>query len=120
MSLSIKNWQDPVKGVVGLWLIGSPWILGYQSEVVPTWNAVTLGILVAAVALIALYRSIAWMEWVNVALGVWLVISAWLLGFGSVAMALWNAVIAGVVVAALALWALANDKNTGGWWRPAT
>jgi hypothetical protein len=30
-----------------------------------------------------------------------------------------NAVIVGVVVLALAIWALGTDKDIGGWWSPA-
>jgi hypothetical protein len=120
MSMSIKHWQDPVNLILGLWLVVSPWALAFEAEANPTWNAVILGILIAAVALIALFRVMAWEEWVNLALGVWLVISPWLVGFSDLVAAMWNAVIVGAVVAVLALWALGTDKDIGGWWSPAT
>jgi SPW repeat len=77
-------------------------------------------VLVAAVALAALVRVMAWEEWANLVLGVWLVISPWMLGFSGLVAAMWNAVIVGAVVAVLALWALGTDKDIGGWWSPAT
>ena len=125
---SIKHWQDPLNLILGIWMIVSPWVLRYQTDMTlnavmsnaATSNAVLLGILIAAAALVALFRVMAWEEWVNVVLGVWLVISPWVLGFSSLATAMWNAVIVGIVVAVLALWALGTDKDIGGWWSPAT
>ena len=120
MAKTVKHWQDPVNLLLGLWLIASPWALGFSAEVNPTWNAVIFGLLIAAVSLVALFRVMAWEEWVNLAAGIWLLISPWVLGFSGIAMALYNAVIVGVVVAVLALWALGTDKDIGGWWSPAT
>ena len=118
--MSIKHWQDPLNLILGLWLIASPWVLEYNGEANPTLNAVIVGVLIAAAALFALYRVKAWEEWGNIAFGVWLVISPWILGFSALQSALSNAVIVGVLVALLALWALATDKDIGGWWSPAT
>ena len=119
-NVSVKHWQDPVNLVLGVWMIVSPWVLRYQAETTPTGNAVILGVLIAIAALIALFRVMAWEEWVNVAFGVWLLVSPWILGFSGIAAAMTNAVIVGIVVAALALWALGTDKDIGGWWSPAT
>ena len=101
-------------------MIVSPWALNYSADKNPTWTAVTLGILIGLAALFALYRVMAWEEWGNVVLGVWLVISPWVLSFSNITTAMANAVIVGVVVALLALWALGTDKDIGGWWSPAT
>ena len=120
MTMKMKHWQDPVSVVVGLWLLISPWALQHQAEGNPTWNAVIVGVVVAAIALYAMFEVMAWEEWANAALGVWLVISPWVLGFSALAAAMWNAVIIGVVIAALALWTLGTDKDIGGWWSPAT
>jgi 2-polyprenyl-3-methyl-5-hydroxy-6-metoxy-1,4-benzoquinol methylase len=54
--MAIKHWRDPVNLILGLWMIVSPWALTYQAEANPTWNAVILGILIAAVALVAVFR----------------------------------------------------------------
>ena len=117
-TIAIKHWQDPVNLILGLWMVVSPWALTHQAETNPTWNAVILGILIAAVALGALFRVMAWLEWGNVVLGVLLVLSPWILGFSGLVAAMWNAVIVGAVVAVLALWALRADKDIGG--GPAT
>lgn len=119
MSMKIKHWQDPVNLVIGLWMLASPWVLAYQAEARPMWNSVIVGLLIAAVALYAMYQVFAWEEWTNVVLGAWLVISPWVLGFSGLYAAMLNAVVAGAIVLVLALWALATDKDIGGWWSPA-
>jgi hypothetical protein len=118
--MAIKHWQDPVNLILGLWMLVSPWVLKFQAETTPTWNAVTLGVLIAAAAVVALFRVMAWEEWANLVLGVWLAISPWVVGFSGLVAAMWNAAIAGAVVAVLALWVLATDKDIGGWLSPAT
>lgn len=118
--MTIKHWQDPAALMLGLWMAASPWALGFEAEMNPTWNAVLVGILVTIVALFALFGVRAWQEWANVVLGVWLVVSPWMVGFSALVPAMWNAVIVGAVIAVLALWALATDKDIGGWWSPAT
>lgn len=119
MSMSVKHWQDPANIVLGLWLVISPWILSYQTETSALWNALIVGALVAALAAYELFEVKAWEEWTSVALGVWLVISPWVLGFSMMTAAMWNAVIVGLAVAVLALWALGTDKTLGGWWSHA-
>jgi hypothetical protein len=119
MSMKIKHWQDPVNLVVGLWMIASPWLLAFQAETLPMWNSVVLGVLIAAVAFYAMFQVFAWEEWANAVFGAWLVISPWVLGFSGLYAAMVNAVVAGAVVLALAVWALATDKDIGGWWSPA-
>jgi SPW repeat len=118
--MSIKHWQDPINLILGIWMIVSPWVLRYSTDANPTWNAVILGILIGVAALFALYRVMAWEEWGSVVLGVWLVISPWVLGFSANTNAMSNAIVVGIIVAVLALWALGTDKDIGGWWSPAT
>jgi hypothetical protein len=117
--MKMKHWQDPVNLIAGIWMIVSPWVLAHVAETRPTWNAVVLGILIAAVAFSALFEVFAWQEWANVLFGGWLIVSPWVLGFSAVLMAMVNAVVVGAVVAVLALWALGTDRDIGGWFSPA-
>jgi hypothetical protein len=39
MAIQVKHWQDPVNLILGLALLASPWVLGYQGEQSATWNA---------------------------------------------------------------------------------
>ncbi|MDI3270669.1 MAG: SPW repeat protein [Bacillota bacterium] len=45
-----------------------------------------------------------WQDWAGVILGVWMFLSPWILGFSAEAGIMWNAVIVGILAAALALW----------------
>lgn len=99
-----RQWQDAVNIVLGLWLIASPWVLGYAAQTTPAWNAYVLGVIIAVAAIAALVAFHAWEEWVNVALGVWLVVSPWILGFSGLTTALWNQIVVGVLVGGLAFW----------------
>lgn len=120
MTAKMKHWQDPVNLILGLWMIVSPWLLGYESEAAATSNAVILGIVIAVLAALELFNVTAWEEWGNFVLGLWLVISPWVLGFRSVSSAMSNDVVIGILVAVLAIWALGTDKDIGGWWSRTT
>lgn len=113
----LKHWQDPVSFALGVWLVFSPWVLNFQSETGAMANAVIVGLLLLAAALGAIFMPRAWEEWSEFALGLWLIASPWALGFNALYAARLNAVIVGLIVAALALWVLLSDKEYSGWWR---
>lgn len=113
MSFKVKHWQDVGNLIAGIWMIVSPWALAYQAEPRPMWNAVILGLVIAAVALSALWQVFAWQEWVNIVLGAWLIVSPWALGFNALQAAMVNALIVGAVVVVLAIWVLATDRDIG-------
>jgi hypothetical protein len=111
----MKHWQDPVNALVGVWLICSPWALGFQSEMNVLANSVIVGLLLIAAALGAIFVPRAWEEWTEGALGLWLAVSPWVLGFAGQRTAMISAVASGVVVMVLALWVLTTDKDYSGW-----
>ena len=111
----MKHWQDPVNGLVGVWLILSPWAIGFQDNMTALANAVIVGILLIAAALGAIFVPRAWEEWTEVVLGLWLAASPWVLGFNTLANATVSTAVTGVVVIVLALWVLATDKDFVGW-----
>ncbi len=109
-----KHWQDPANAVLGVWLIFSPLILGFQNDLAAAVNAALVGVLLLAAALGAIFVPHAWEEWTESALGLWLVISPWVLG-STTQSAKASAVVTGLVVLTLALWALQDwDSRTSG------
>ena len=114
----LKHWQDPANGVLGVWLALSPWIVQYASHTTAMTNAVIAGVLLIAAALGAMLVPRAWEEWTEAALGVWMVISPWVLGFSTETNAMNTAVGTGIVVAALAAWTLATDRDYNHWLHP--
>jgi len=111
----LKHWQDPVNALVGVWLILSPWALGFQSHRGALANAVIIGLLLIAAALGAIFVPRAWEEWTESALGLWLAASPWVLGYASLQGATASAFISGLLVIVLALWVLMTDKDYAGW-----
>ena len=113
----VKHWQDPVNALLGVWLVLSPWVAAFYGETIATANAVVIGAALIAVAFGAMLVPRAWEEWTEAALGLWLIASPWLLGFSGIANAMRGAVVTGVVIAVLALWTLATDKDYSAWMR---
>ncbi len=93
--------------VLGLWLIVSPFLLGYANLTTPLWNSIIIGVAVAALAATQTSREgyrRGWTGWVNVVLGIWLIFSPFILGFADVTSALWNNIILGIAITVLAAW----------------
>ena len=108
------QWKDAVNLVLGLWLIVSPWALGFVPDRMPTWNAWAVGVVIAVAALGALVAFNKWEEWVEVALGAWLIVSPYLLGFAAQMNATWNQAIVGIIVGGLAIWSVIATPDTAG------
>ena len=106
-----KHWQDLVNAIVGIWVIISPWALGFDGSSMAMSNAVIVGALLVATALGAAFVPRAWEEWTEAGLGVWLVVAPWVLGFGGNRSAMLSTVISGAIVVGLALWTLLTDKE---------
>lgn len=111
----IKHWQDPVNALLGVWVVLSPWALGYQDTRVAMVNALVVGLALIAAALGAIFVPRAWEEWTEVVLGAWLVMAPWVLGFSMLYQATLSTVVTGLVIVALALWALLTDKDLRSW-----
>lgn len=93
-------------GVAGLWMIASPFALGFSSLPVPTTNAVVIGAIVVILSAIRFFGaySQAWLSWITVALGLWLFISPWVLDYAGITRPTSNDVGIGIIIAALAAW----------------
>lgn len=102
------RWQDWANLALGLWLCVSPWVL-WRGDVPPaslTANAVIVGVLLAMLALAALYRLEAPAEWAVMIAGIWIILAPWLYGFSHWTIAAWDYWIVGALVALLSGWEL--------------
>ncbi|OGA23062.1 MAG: hypothetical protein A3I01_17555 [Betaproteobacteria bacterium RIFCSPLOWO2_02_FULL_65_24] len=104
-----KRWQDWVELLLGVWLVVSPWVVGYTDIEAARLNAVILGIAIVVYSVIELGVPKAWEEWVSAAMGLWLVVSPFVLNFSQQAAATWNAIVIGALILVFALWALSKD-----------
>ncbi len=112
-----KRWQDLVNGVLGLWMFASPTILGFAAPGSTAMRvAWILGLAIVVFAGIAVYMPKAWEEALNVILGIYLLASPWGLGYSDQARPTTNAVVVGLLVTALAVWAMLMDTAVQKWW----
>jgi hypothetical protein len=96
-------WASWLNLILGLWMIISPWVVGYAVNPTALWNGVVLGILIGIAGIVAAQAASAAASWWNVAFGVWLFFSPWILQFGTMRNAVANNLIVGAVVVILAL-----------------
>jgi uncharacterized membrane protein len=107
------RWQDWANLALGLWLCVSPSVL-WRGDVPPeslTANAVIVGVLLAMLALAALYRLEAPAEWAVIVAAAWIFLSPWLYGFSHLRVAAWDHWIVGALVAILSGWELLTLRN---------
>jgi hypothetical protein len=111
MNMKMKRWQDWVNVVLGVWMILSPWALGFaKADDVAALSAWCLGAGILVFSGMATYMPKAWEEGINVLLGIVLLVSPWVLGFATRSEPTSNAVIVGVLVAAIAAWAMLGEQ----------
>ena len=99
---SVKHWQAPVVGLLGVWLAVSPWVLGLDGNPVPAAVHVALGLgLGAAGAAMAYAANAAGGAWLTVVLGLVAAASPWLFGFAGQPPATTNVLATGLIAAVL-------------------
>jgi len=109
---TMKRWQDLGNIVLGAWLFVSPWAMAYEATMRnAALNAHIVGLAIVIFAAVAVYIPRAWEEWINVLLGLWAIASPWALGFSAERNIAMNAIIVGILVVALAAWAMVRDKT---------
>jgi hypothetical protein len=48
--VQFAEWEEWASVVLGVWLVVSPWVVGFTHNVVAQWTHIVLGLLIAAVA----------------------------------------------------------------------
>ncbi len=48
---TFQKWEEWINTAIGVWLIVSPWVLGFSALQTATWNHVIVGLLAAGLAL---------------------------------------------------------------------
>jgi len=107
------RWQNVANFVLGAWLFISPWVLGFSDAGKVATNAWIFGIIIALLALTAIFAYQRWEEWLTAAIGVWVFISPWVLGAVSNARILWSSLVVGALLVILALWSSSLEHGFG-------
>ena len=106
------RWQNVANFVLGAWLFISPWVLGFSDAGKVATNAWIFGIIIALLALSAIFAYQRWEEWLTAAIDVWGFISP-LLGAVSNARILWSSLVVGALLVILALWSSSLEHGSG-------
>ena len=116
MHLSSRRWQDQLILVLGVWLLFSPFVLGYPSDSAQAINAIVAGAVIALLAAFDLYKTYMWAVVVNMLIGLWVAVSPWVPALADRANLMTNNVIVGIAVLVLALWELRTDPELHKQW----
>jgi hypothetical protein len=106
-----KRWQDWVNVVLGVWLVVSPWALGFANHEKAARVAWLAGAAVVVFAAIGAYMQEAWEEAITVVLGLVLMGAPWAFGFDDQRTATANIAASGVLVMVFAVWAMLRDMR---------
>ena len=115
--MATKRWQDWANGILGLWMLASPWMFGFAAGDNPAARAAwLLGAAIIVFAGIAVYIPKAWEEALNIILGLCLLASPRALSYTDQPKATLNAVLIGLFVTLFAVWAMVMDTTVQKWW----
>jgi SPW repeat len=64
--------------LLGLFLVVSPWLVGFRDAQAASWNAWICGLAIGALAIAVLNELYEWEEWTDVTLGLWTAVAPWL------------------------------------------
>ncbi len=100
---------------LGLWLLFSPFTLGYTYSLIATAEAVEFGLIVVVIAWLrtAHPERARWASLINLLLGLLLIGSGFLLGAAGVDAAHWDNLTIGIPLALFALWSASEAVGPG-------
>ena len=104
----VRHWQDVVSLLVGVWLVLSPFALGFAGAA--TWITIVLGLFVILFAVEGLVIPDYMEEWGEVLLGLALLVVPWTVGYESVSATV-NSMVSGILVILFAAWELMTDRD---------
>ncbi|HSU53111.1 MAG TPA: SPW repeat protein [Candidatus Dormibacteraeota bacterium] len=118
MNIGTTTRQSLVEGgwfnlVLGMWVIVSPFVLGFERNTAAMWSNIAVG---TAVVLLALAggRGRGSVHWLIVPLGVWLFLSSFVLAFWNKAFVLNNVIVTFLVIGGAAGTDAFHEANLSG------
>ncbi|MGH7464575.1 MAG: SPW repeat domain-containing protein, partial [Longimicrobiales bacterium] len=107
-------WPLLVSALLGIWVLGSPDLLGTEGPVANSSHIA--GALVTTVAVTAMAEVGRALRFVNIPLAAWIAIAPWLLGDATTA-GRWSGLLVGIMLIALSIPRGAVRERYGGWQR---
>jgi len=116
MHLSTRRWQDQGILLLAIWLVVSPFVMGYPSDSPPAINAFIAGAIMGALAAFDLYKTYAWAVFLNIIVGVWVAVSPWLVNTMPDEAMSASMLLVGLATVILGLWELRTDPDLHQQW----
>ena len=111
------KWEDWVGVGLGIWLLASPWVLGFSDQSAPMMNALVMGCVLILEEMLELGVHETIEEWIDVVAGAWLMVSPLALGFTSNFAASVSTAAVGLFTLMFGVWAMSSfDEKLGTWW----
>jgi ABC-type branched-subunit amino acid transport system permease subunit len=104
-----RPWEDWVSMLLGVLIGFSPWFADQQGNPAINWNAVLVGVLVLAFALLEYISLQRWEEAGEMVLGLWLIASPFTFGYAEAGTLRYWHFILGAIVVVLAIVELWQD-----------
>jgi len=111
--MRIQHWQDGASLLVGIWLVVSPFGLGFSGAAL--WITIVLGLGIILFAIEAFIVPSYLEEWGEMLMGLALILAPWTFGYGLGSAAV-SSMLSGLVVILLAGWELVTDRDFTDWW----
>jgi len=55
--VAFHEWEEWVTALLGLWLVVSPWLVGFADVAAAMWNQIVIGVIVGGLALSSVWTS---------------------------------------------------------------
>jgi len=108
-----QHWQDVASLLLGVWLVLSPFALGFAGAAV--WITIVLGLCVILFAIEGFVIPSHLEEWGEILVGLALVVAPWTVGYESVSATV-SSIVSGTLVILFAIWELMTDREFITWW----
>lgn len=104
-----KRWHDWVNVILGVWLVASPWVLGFSEHDTAAVVAWVAGGAVMLFASIGAYMQEAWEKAITTILGVVLMGAPWALDFADQLSETATLAVTGLLITVFAVWAMLRE-----------
>ncbi|WP_276499242.1 SPW repeat protein [Pontibacter litorisediminis] len=108
-------WAQVINAILGIWLMASAAILGYNDIKIITDNEHIVGPVIASFAIVSWWEATRVVRLYNVPLGLWLLLAPWVLGYDNTTATV-NSMVVGALVTGLSFIKGKIEETYGGGW----